>query len=93
MKLNIPTLQCNFTLFTTACIVGGVTSRFLSQIFLNISQQNEASTAQIESAVIEESSYYRCENGLFHIICVEDYYKYNSTQPSLKAKIFNKTAK
>ena len=63
MKLNIPKFQCNFTLFTTACIVGGVTSRSLLQVFLNIQQQNEANTVQIESAVIIESSYYRCENG------------------------------
>ena len=57
MKLNIPKFQCSFTLFTTACIVGGVTSRSLSQVFLT-------NTVQIEPAVIEESNYYRCENVL-----------------------------
>ena len=36
IKLNVPKCQCSFTLFRTACIVGGVTSRFLSQVFLNI---------------------------------------------------------
>ena len=36
MKLNIPKCQCSITLFTTVCIVGGVTSRSLSQVFLNI---------------------------------------------------------
>ena len=30
MKLNIPKFQCSFTLLTTTCIVGGVTSRSLS---------------------------------------------------------------
>ena len=30
MKLNIHKLECSFTLLTTMCIVGGVTSRFLS---------------------------------------------------------------
>ena len=33
MKLIIPKCQCSFTLLTTECIVGGVTSRFLSQAF------------------------------------------------------------
>ena len=44
MKLNIPKCQCSFTLLTTVCIVGGVTSQSLSQVFLNISQQNVAKT-------------------------------------------------
>ena len=29
MKVNIPKCQCRFTLLTTVCIVGGVTSRSL----------------------------------------------------------------
>ena len=36
MKLNIPKCQCSFTLLTTVCSVGGVTSRFLSLVFLYI---------------------------------------------------------
>ena len=32
MKLNIPKYQCSFTLLTTVCIVGGVTSLSLSQV-------------------------------------------------------------
>ena len=34
IKLNIPKCQCSFTLLTTVCIVGGVTSRSLSQVRL-----------------------------------------------------------
>ena len=45
MELNIPKWQCSFTLFTTVCIVEGVTSRSLSLVFLNILQQNEAKAA------------------------------------------------
>ena len=30
MKLNIPKCQCSFTLLTTVCIIGGVTSHSLS---------------------------------------------------------------
>ena len=47
MKLNIPKFQCNFTVFTTAYIVGGVTSRSLSKVLLNIYQQNEANTVKL----------------------------------------------
>ena len=36
MKLNIPKFQCSFTLLTTGCTVGGVTSRYFSLLFLNI---------------------------------------------------------
>ena len=47
MKLNIPKFQCNFTVFTTAYIVRGVTSRSLSQVFLNIYQQKKANTVKL----------------------------------------------
>ena len=47
MKLNIPKFQCNFTVFTTAYFVGGVTSRSLSKVLLNIYQQNEANTVKL----------------------------------------------
>ena len=34
IKLDIPEWQCSLTLLTTLCIVGGVTSRSLSQVIL-----------------------------------------------------------
>ena len=62
MKLNIPKFQCSFTLCTTACIVGGVTSRSLSQVFMNFNNKTRLTqSVNIESAVIVESSYYKCE--------------------------------
>ena len=53
MKLNIPKYQneCSFILLTIVCIVEGETFRTLSQVFLNILQQNEVKTVQNESAV------------------------------------------
>ena len=56
MKLNIPKFQCNFTVFITACIVGGVTSRFLSQVFLNIYQQNKANTVKLSPLSLQKAA-------------------------------------
>ena len=36
MKLNIPKYQRSFTVQAAMCIVGGLTSRSLSQVFLNV---------------------------------------------------------
>ena len=56
MKLNIPKFQCNFTVFTTTCIVGDVTSRSLSQVFLNICQQNEANTVKLSPLSLQKAA-------------------------------------
>ena len=63
VMINIPKRQCSFTLRTTACIAGGVTSHSLSLVFLNI-QNHEAKTVQIESVVIVVSSNRELETGL-----------------------------
>ena len=55
MKLNIPKFQCNFIVFTTACIVGGVTSRSLSQVFLNIYQQNETNSVKLSPLSLQKA--------------------------------------
>ena len=70
MKLNIPKCQCSFTLPTTVCIVGGVTSRSLSQVFwIN----NKTRLQLLKSAVTRNSKLvYYC------------YYKYILTTAAKK---------
>ena len=55
VELNIPKSQCSFILFTTTCIVGGVTSPSLSLVLYTMSPQSfqTAETRNLKSVYCE----------------------------------------